>query len=72
MAISRTNDWITNRTTDHELKHPDFALESYTDPKDDATHVVVMNLAEIKHARVERRAFADALAVWHSRWSTNS
>jgi hypothetical protein len=63
MAISRTNDGIINRTTDDEVKYPDFALESYTDPKDDATHVVLINLDEIELARVERRASADALAL---------
>jgi hypothetical protein len=58
---------VLNALTD-DLEHPYFALESYTYPKVDATHVevgliiLVVNENETELARVERRAFADAQA----------
>jgi hypothetical protein len=45
-----------------ELEHPDIALESYTDPKVGATHVVIINLNETELARIERRASVDLQA----------
>jgi len=45
-----------------ELENPDFALESYTDPKNHATHVQLIILAETELARIERRPSADSQA----------
>jgi hypothetical protein len=59
MAILRTNV-LTIIAHKDELEHPDFALESYTDPKVHTTHVVVISLAETELARVEPRASADS------------
>jgi hypothetical protein len=71
MTISRTNVRIIITHT-AELEHPDFALESYTGPKVDATGAVhinavlidveLINLAETELARVERRASAHSQA----------
>jgi len=58
-------DWMVMETRSAravELENPDFALESYMDPKVQATHVVVIILAETELARVKRRAFPDSQA----------
>ena len=47
MAILRKNVQIIIAHKD-ELEHPDFALESYTDPKHDSAHVKIFILVEME------------------------
>jgi len=60
MAIEKRN--VPTIACTDELEHPDFALESYTDPKDGASHLVLIKLEETELAGIDRHASADSQA----------
>jgi len=54
MAIDIERKNVPTIACTDELEHPDFALESYTDPKYGASHIVFIILEETELAGMER------------------